>query len=342
MSWILHKVRQMRVAANTLLVVISSLSIAAAEQQQRLPAVMDVALSSEGHLISRCEDANGSPVRDAVVEVVRGEDLICWTTSGSDGSFTLRDIKPGIYRLRCQDCDRSIRAWSDKVAPPVARLPFVIVVAAAPLPVASEDMPPPSTGGDSRAGAAGEPGGDAQKPILQLQPQDGAQRKTTAAVQQAAVLPPAAEAVPQIGANLPHTHTHAHHNIETGAADAVFDPFAGIQLDPRRPYAPEFGNVTEQPLTAPAQAQQEQQQQQQLPPQQQAQQQPPRQPNSPPAVHPGAQEVPPCGDVRYIRSGVGPTVGDVVVTSFGIAGITMGIIGIHKYENRKVRRVVSP
>jgi hypothetical protein len=335
MSWILHKVRQMRVVITTLLVVISSLSVAAAEQQQRASTMIDVALSSEGHLISRCEDTNGSPLGDAIVELVRERDMICWTTSRSDGSFTLRDVKPGIYRLQCGDCDRTIRVWADAAAPPAARVPIVVVVAAAPLPVpgakrspdSSADASPATAGGDFDAAAAADSTGDEQEPILQLQLQDGAQRKPVAAAQPALpiVAPPVAAAVLQIESN--PQHTHAHHSIETAAVDVPFDPFAGTRFESPAPHEPEFVDLTEEPLTAPMPAQE--------PPA--SQWNPP-----PPAYQPAPQEVPPCGDVRYIRRSVGPTVGDVVVTSFGVAGITMGLIGIHKYENRKVRRVMSP
>ena len=71
---VLRKVRQMRIAVIISLVVSSWLSTAAAQPQQRTSAMIDVALNSEGHLSSRCESANGSPVSDANVELVRGQE----------------------------------------------------------------------------------------------------------------------------------------------------------------------------------------------------------------------------------------------------------------------------
>jgi hypothetical protein len=324
MSWIFHKVRQMRVAAKTLLVVISGLSSAAAGPQQRPSTMIDVALSADGHLISHCEDTNGNPVSNAIVELVRDRDMISWTTSRSDGSFVIRDVKPGAYRLQCGDCDRTIRVWSETTAPPAARAPIVIVVGAAPLAALSEDMLPP---------AVSEPTPLEQEPVLPLELQEGMQRRTGAAVEQSvtSVSSPATEDVLLIESSV--QSTHAHHTFQTAEVDAPFDPFAGSRLDPPQPGASEFVDLADEPLGAPVQPQPLSAEPAPAPAPAQAQA---------PVARPVPQEVPCPGNVRYIRRSVGPTVGDVVVTSFGIAGITMGLIGIHKYENRKVRRVVSP
>lgn len=327
----------MRLAAITLLVVISSLSTATPQPPQRSSAVVDIALSPEGHLISRCEDHEGRPVAGAIVELVRDRDMLSWTTSRSDGSFTLRDVKPGTYRIQCGYCDRAIRTWSDAAAPPAARLPVVIVV--------SDDGAADLSEPDALTAAADEVTLDDAAgtsdtvvdagAVLPLQHIEGSRRRADARVEPSTAEQPVTEAAADVSVledDLPtlefgDQNTHAYHMVQGPADDQTFDPFVGMQLDAPRTDEPRFEDLADEPFTAPEQPRQ-------APPE--------AAPTPAPALQPVPQQVPPAAGARYIPRSVGPTVGDVVVTSIGITGITMGVIAIDKYNNPRIRRVVSP
>src|SRR5690606_39218066 len=130
--------------------------------------------------------------------------------------FTLRDVKPGVYRLQCGDCDRTIRVWDEASAPPAGKLPFVVVVGVTPLPALGADVLPPS--------GVDEPSADEQEPVLPLQLQEGSRRKAgpvTEGVTDAA--PPAAEAVDSASSTESRSQDAlAHHAIATTCREAPF------------------------------------------------------------------------------------------------------------------------
>lgn len=304
----------MRVAVLIMLAVACSLLHAEAQSPQRPSAVVDVALSRQGNLISRCEDEVGNPTADAVVSLLQQNQTIATTTCRDDGWFVLRQIPPGNYTLQVRDWSRAVRVWTDEAAPPGAREPIAIIVRS----------PQPSPAG--AASAAVVPAAAEvleEQAILPLKLQEGSRRSAAAA--------PGDVASPvAIESEAAAQNTHALHIVETLEADATFDPLASPASGIPTASPPTFVQSAAEPVPAPAAAATDEFG--------------PSPVEMPDAVlaGPPPMGMPPCPEMRHIPSGVGPTVGDVVVTSLGVAGITMGITAIHKYDNRRIRRVVSP
>lgn len=364
----------MRLAAIIVLIISGSLATSLAESPRR-SAMIDLALTAEGHLVSRCQDEAGQPLGGVVVMLTREDQPIASAVSREDGWFILRKIDPGSYRLTARHWSHPVRIWSESAAPPAGREPIVVFLSSENgsesavgtgtdlsdgenVPASSDAADAPLTPADdftndataeapeSDAASAADSPVDHRQPVIPLKYDEGARRKSAdtasaAELQQSPApdgaddetthahhtLPvPVSESRQPLGPRAGRAESIAASEVTAPAADAPFDPLArtggnsqpapqSAAVQPSSPPVPQGATVATQSAAGAAVIESA--------------------PSAPPPVASDSCD-------RCIPAAVGPTVGDVVVTSIGVAGITLGIIGIHKYENRKVRRIVSP
>lgn len=340
-----RKVGQMRLTAIILLCVGGGVAAFAGQTQARA-AVIDVALTETGSFISQCQTGDEQPVVGAVVMLLQNDQLVASTTTRADGWFKLPAVTPGAYVLKAKEWQHAIRIWDRQSAPPSGRSPIVLILSS-PETVLQDARPPEEAQSDDVL--APEP--PVEQPSTTTEPVDLAAEDVD--IESPAKPPTHNEGMEtathreetEAGVPLvekPQEHTDAipaHANAQQVAfvqnevpaePDAVFDPFAQSP-------SPDTPSTT--PMTA----------QREVPPPN-GPPQPMNAPSGPAQVQPQpaqaqpvpAQVPPPMASGYGSTRVVGPTVGDVVVTSIGIAGITVGAIAIHEYNNRSERRIVSP
>lgn len=109
----------------------SSISPAAegppAELQRSQPAVRDVALTAEGTLRGTLLTPNGKPHANATVVLRRGTEIHGAAQTQADGSFTMRQIRPGLYEIASERSSQAYRVWAARVAPPSAQTQAMVV-----------------------------------------------------------------------------------------------------------------------------------------------------------------------------------------------------------------------
>lgn len=341
----------MRQAAVSLLIAIGLLSPALAQQPAR-PVVLDVALTADGSLISHCQDDAGQEIGRSILELFRDGERIAAATSYPDGSCTFSDVDPGIYVLQADSWTQFLRVWSKDAAPPAAQTTLAIVVGKGPLVappasaaatssdapagtsanVASEQQPeaitptqdepvtPESGQASVEDSESAESEATGKDPVLQLAFED----ETTAQTQTSLPDPP-------------HTMDALAAPLLT-ESETAFDPLAApiAEGEPAQytPDSPIDSSVTVQ-VPAPPQS---------IAPPQAVD---PTTRQAPPQAGPVPENPPPPTTLPpppmpYTSYYAGPTVGDVVMTSIGVAAITVGVVAIHKYDERGERQIVSP
>lgn len=90
-------------------------------------AVLDVELATDGALTGEVFNMKGEPVKNAVISVRLGRNEVAQARSNEDGTFKVKDLKPGVYHVVAGTGQGLYRVWSTKAAPPKAMAKVKIV-----------------------------------------------------------------------------------------------------------------------------------------------------------------------------------------------------------------------
>ena len=94
--------------------------VAFAMETAAAPAVVDIALSDGGVLHGRVVDLQGANVSGVPVSVkAQNRDVATATTA--DGSFSVQNLRGGVYQVAAGEGQGAYRLWSDGTAPPSAQ-----------------------------------------------------------------------------------------------------------------------------------------------------------------------------------------------------------------------------
>lgn len=91
------------------------------------PAVRDVALTSDGSLHGSLLLADGRPQVNAKVILRRGADIQATAVTQADGSFTMKQVRPGVYEIASTQSSQAYRVWAARAAPPAAQPKALLV-----------------------------------------------------------------------------------------------------------------------------------------------------------------------------------------------------------------------
>lgn len=98
-------------------------------RQNDVPSIHDVALTDTGFLIGQLVDESGTAVESRQVQLLSASEgkLIDKTLSDSDGRFTLKSARGGVYRVVSKERGVVVRAWQPQTAPPAAKSAVLVV-----------------------------------------------------------------------------------------------------------------------------------------------------------------------------------------------------------------------
>jgi hypothetical protein len=82
--------------------------------------MLDIALGKGGKFTGRVVDHTGVPLDGAEVTVKLGETEVARTVTDRSGTFTVSDLKNGIYTINSGATVGTYRLWTEKTAPPSA------------------------------------------------------------------------------------------------------------------------------------------------------------------------------------------------------------------------------
>jgi hypothetical protein len=91
------------------------------------PAVRDVALHANGVLAGQVLDAQGAPLARVAISVMSQGKEIAKTQTDANGTFTVAELKGGVYSIVTPIGTSNYRAWSPRTAPPAAAQAALIV-----------------------------------------------------------------------------------------------------------------------------------------------------------------------------------------------------------------------
>lgn len=101
--------------------------IRGAEKTKSLVAVRDVSLDPEGSLRGTLLTADGKPQANADVVLRKGTEVVGAAKTQIDGSFALRQVRPGLYELVSARSANLFRVWNSRGAPPSAHATATVV-----------------------------------------------------------------------------------------------------------------------------------------------------------------------------------------------------------------------
>lgn len=104
---------------------IAQVPVAQAPAKEVAP-VVDVTLVG-GELQGRLVDTQGQPLAGAVVDIQAGNNSIAQTNTDAQGQFAVKGLKGGTYRIAAGNETRTVRAWTERTAPPAAKTGFTMV-----------------------------------------------------------------------------------------------------------------------------------------------------------------------------------------------------------------------
>ncbi len=89
--------------------------------------VRDVALGADGALHGSLMTAEGKPQPYSEVVLLKGAEVVGLAKTQVDGSFTIRQIRPGLYELATSHSTNVYRVWAPRTAPPAAQSTALLV-----------------------------------------------------------------------------------------------------------------------------------------------------------------------------------------------------------------------
>jgi hypothetical protein len=99
--------------------------------QAREPApqvvVRDVSLDEHGQLHGSLMTTDGKPRANSEVVLRKGAEIVGSAKTQADGSFLIRQVRPGLYELSASQCTHFYRVWTARAAPPTAQNAALLV-----------------------------------------------------------------------------------------------------------------------------------------------------------------------------------------------------------------------
>ncbi|MBM82025.1 MAG: hypothetical protein CMJ78_15750 [Planctomycetaceae bacterium] len=92
----------------------------------------DVKLDEKGRLQGRLLNAQGVGLDGALVTISRGNREVARVVTDSNGTFSVPNLRGGLYMVRSVQSTQLFRVWPAKVAPPVAT-PTAVMVSKKPV-----------------------------------------------------------------------------------------------------------------------------------------------------------------------------------------------------------------
>lgn len=109
--------------------------VLAAESKAGRPSVrtvdaklLDIALTKGGTFTGRVVDHAGAPIEGAEVSVKQGIAEIAHTVTDRSGTFTVGNLKGGVYSISSGATAGSYRLWTEKTAPPSANPQGLLII----------------------------------------------------------------------------------------------------------------------------------------------------------------------------------------------------------------------
>jgi hypothetical protein len=93
----------------------------------KAPTVMDVSLAADGSIVGQLINNQGRALKDEVVSFWQGNSKIATIKVGPKGTFVVRNLKGGLYRVATKNGQALVRVWSNKTAPPSAKTKLTLV-----------------------------------------------------------------------------------------------------------------------------------------------------------------------------------------------------------------------
>jgi hypothetical protein len=84
------------------------------------PAVQDVALNADGHLVGQLIDVNGSPQNESVVRLQQDGRDVATVVTDRHGRFAVANVRAGLYQVTSDRANGVYRVWTAQAAPPAA------------------------------------------------------------------------------------------------------------------------------------------------------------------------------------------------------------------------------
>ena len=94
-------------------------------QVNRIP---DLLLTSGGKMTGRVVDHSGKVIEGANVVLKQGNKEIAQTVTNSEGIYSFKNLKGGVYQVGSGNTDGVFRVWSEKTAPPTAKEHALLVM----------------------------------------------------------------------------------------------------------------------------------------------------------------------------------------------------------------------
>ena len=107
--------------------VLNSGWLPAAEKQNRLLNIQDVALQAEGILQGVLVDQQGLPIKNSPVVVVFRNEPIVKMRTDDRGVFRARGLRAGLHTIQAPSALQRCRLWTAAAAPPRAKRHIVLV-----------------------------------------------------------------------------------------------------------------------------------------------------------------------------------------------------------------------
>lgn len=96
-----------------------------AAQANRIP---DLVLTEGGTMSGRVVDHSGQVIEGAKVVLKQGKKEIGQTVTNSEGVYSFKHVKGGVYQVTSGNTDGIFRVWSEKAAPPTAKEHALLVM----------------------------------------------------------------------------------------------------------------------------------------------------------------------------------------------------------------------
>lgn len=87
----------------------------------------DVTLAAQGMLVGHVVDQQGIGIADARVVVRQNDRDLVRTVADRNGKFAVSGLRSGTYQLAAANGQATVRLWTAKAAPPVAKSRVMIV-----------------------------------------------------------------------------------------------------------------------------------------------------------------------------------------------------------------------
>jgi len=90
--------------------------------------MFDVALSAGGTFTGRVVDHTGAAIEGSEVIIRQGQTEVARAISDRSGSFTVSNLKNGVYTFTAGSTSGTYRLWSEKTAPPSANAQGLLIL----------------------------------------------------------------------------------------------------------------------------------------------------------------------------------------------------------------------